>query len=101
MYIRIWRFRPHPGKLSEFLAAYGPEGDWAQLFRTAKGFLGTELVRSATEPDVYLTIDRWDDNRSWEAFRATQQQAYNVLDEKCNSLTLEEREIGTFHTPAA
>lgn len=98
MYLRMWIFRPRPERLVEFLAAYGPEGDWAQLFRSAHGFLGTELVRSAEDPGLYLTIDRWDDNRSWEAFTSSQLRAYAALDQACNALTLEERELGTYHT---
>lgn len=99
MYLRIWIFRPRPERLVEFLNAYGPEGDWAQLFRSAKGFHGTELVQSATDPGLYLTIDRWDDTRSWEAFTSSQLRAYAALDHACNQLTVEERELGTFRTP--
>lgn len=98
MYLRIWIFRPRPERLAEFLAVYGPEGDWTQLFRSARGFLGTELVQSATDPGLYLTIDRWDDDRSWEAFTSSQLRAYAALDKASNALTLEEREIGTYQT---
>ena len=43
-YIRVWRFRPLRNAEAAFESAYGPEGDWARLFRTAPGFLGTKTV---------------------------------------------------------
>jgi hypothetical protein len=34
--------------LWEFESRYGPEGDWAQLFRRAPGYHGSELLRDGT-----------------------------------------------------
>ena len=53
--------------------AYGPEGDWARLFRTAPGFLGTTLLKGEGPPPEYLTLDR-----------------------RCETLTAVEKEIGAF-----
>ena len=96
MFIRIWRFRAAPGKLEAFRAAYGPAGSWSVLFRRAPGFLGTELLSSSTEPDAFLTLDRWESAGAWKAFLAGWQEAYKALDRECEALTVEEREIGSF-----
>lgn len=101
MYIRIWRFRPQPQRVTEFQSVYGPNGDWARLFRLAKGFLDTELIQSTSDSAVYLTIDRWTDAESWEAFKASYAGPYHDLDRRCQELTIEESEVGTFNTPAA
>lgn len=34
----VWRFRPAAGREAEFVAAYGPAGDWARLFARARGY---------------------------------------------------------------
>lgn len=92
MYAALWRFRIVPGRREEFLAAYGPRGEWAQLFHHAEGYLGTELF--AVEENVYLTLDRW---RCREDFARFQQQfaaEYHAFDERCAVLTVEETELG-------
>ena len=51
-YVRTWRFRTAAGRQDEFEKAYGPDGDWAQLFHRGDGYLGTELVRLAPGGDA-------------------------------------------------
>jgi heme-degrading monooxygenase HmoA len=101
MLIRIWQFRPHPDKVPEFQSVYGSRGAWATLFRRSPGFVGTELLQSTSDPNLYVTVDRWEDAASWDAFKQTFSEEYASLDDRCESLTVNESEIGTFHSPAA
>ena len=48
---------------ADFERVYGPEGEWAQFFRSGAGYIGTELLRDVEEPDRYLVIDRWESAR--------------------------------------
>jgi heme-degrading monooxygenase HmoA len=101
MFVRVWQFRVPSEKADEFRAAYGPDGDWAQLFRREAGFLGTELLHSATHPNVYLTIDRWAGPEAWAAFLRAWGDEYLALDRRCKSLIVSEGEIGNFQLTAA
>jgi heme-degrading monooxygenase HmoA len=92
MHVLLWRFRPRPGREEEFVAAYGGDGAWAQLFRTADGFLGTELMRGSD--GVYLTIDRWSSESAWDAFRESHAARHAELDAATAALTLEEAFLG-------
>ena len=47
MFVVVWQFEIAEEKISAFEAAYGPEGNWAQLFRSSPEYLGTELLRDA------------------------------------------------------
>ena len=86
----IWRYTPHPERLPEFLATYASDGVWAELFRQADGYLGTEL-RSL--PDgTYRTIDRWRSADDYRHFHARFAPVYALLDETCEALTLDERQ---------
>jgi quinol monooxygenase YgiN len=96
MFIRIWQFRVASDKADEFREVYGPEGAWAALFRRETGFLGTELLQSATHPNVFLTIDSWDSPEAWAAFLRTWGDDYVVLDRRCEDLVVAKSEIGTF-----
>lgn len=95
-YLRVWRFRPLPNRIEAFEEAYGPEGDWARLFRSANGFLGTTLLKGQGEPAEYLTLDRWVSAQAYEAFRQTRHQEFTALDRHCEALTALEQEIGSY-----
>ncbi|MFL5401755.1 MAG: putative quinol monooxygenase [Gemmatimonadales bacterium] len=95
-FVRVWQFRVPSEKAEEFRAFYGPEGDWATLFRREVGFVGTELLHSATHPNVFLTIDRWVSPEAWAAFLRAWGEDYAALDRRCASMTVSEGEIGNF-----
>ena len=98
MFIRIWQFRVPSDKTDEFRAIYGPDGEWAMLFRREAGVLSTELLHSATHPNIFLTIDRWDSAVAWAAFLRAWGEDYAALDRRCERLTVSEGEIGTFQS---
>ena len=52
----------------EFELVYGPEGEWAEFFRTGQGYIGTELLRDLETPGRYVVIDRWDSPEAYQAF---------------------------------
>ena len=82
--------------IAAFEEAYGPEGDWARLFRTADGFIGTTLLKGDGEPAEYLTLDRWASAQAYEAFRRTRHDEFTALDRRCEALTALEQEIGSY-----
>jgi heme-degrading monooxygenase HmoA len=95
-YAIVWELRPRPGREEEFERAYGPEGDWARLFRRAEGYLGTELLRDPAGPGRYLTIDRWASRAAFAAFKRAHGAEYEALDRACEGLTERESSLGSF-----
>ncbi|WP_157623075.1 hypothetical protein [Solimonas soli] len=89
----VWRYTPDPQRLPEFLATYASDGVWAELFRQADGYLGTEL-RSLAD-GTYRTIDRWRSPDDYRHFRARFAPVYALLDEACAALTLDKRQETT------
>jgi len=96
MFVVVWRFEVAEENLAGFEAAYGPEGSWAQLFRTSPHYQGTELLRDAYVPGVYLTIDRWSSEGEFRAFRREHDQEYERQDRACDALTAKETRIGAY-----
>ncbi|MGN6795980.1 MAG: antibiotic biosynthesis monooxygenase family protein [Streptosporangiaceae bacterium] len=86
MYVRVWQYEVEAGQVDAFLAAYGAHGVWAQLFERAEGFAGTELFRDAERANRFLTIDRWADADSWEAFLHRWEDEYRALDDQLHGL---------------
>jgi heme-degrading monooxygenase HmoA len=90
----LWTYDVKPEYRVRFEAIYSPDGEWAQLFRQAKGYIETELLR---RPDArYATIDRWERAEDFAEFKVEFRIAYEALDERCDSLMLDEQFIGQF-----
>jgi len=96
MFVVVWQFEIAEDKVAGFEAAYGPEGAWAQLFRTSPDYKGTELLRDAYIPGGYLTIDRWTSEEAFRAFRKDHDSEYEVLDRQCDALTSRETRVGAY-----
>lgn len=95
-YMYVWEYRVREDSIERFEQAYGPDGDWAELFRRATGYIRTELHRDLADAQRYLTIDYWDSEESCLAFRDAFAEEFKSLDERCEALTLEEKIIGSF-----
>ena len=98
MYVILWEFVVRPEKVEAFVAAYGSDGPWAQLFAQADGYLGTELLSSAdsSQQQVFITIDRWRTVGHFARFEAQFDTQYRTLDTHLEELTLKERKLGAF-----
>jgi heme-degrading monooxygenase HmoA len=96
VFVVVWQFEIAEENVPAFEAAYGPEGAWAQLFRTSPNYLGTELLRDTYVPLTYLTIDRWASENDFRTFRKDHDLEYESLDRSCDSLTSRETRIGAY-----
>ena len=98
MHVVVWEYTVRPGAEAEFLAHYAADGTWTRLFRRAPGFLETELLRDRRDPSRFATIDRWESESAYRAFRERFAGEYETLDARCAGLTEEERCLGDFET---
>ena len=100
MHYVIWEYEVHPDQAATFERFYGPDGAWARLFRPLRGYLGTELLRDASRPTRYISIDRWESSIAYEAQLGRIRAAYERLDAEAAELTLRERRVGSFDMTA-
>jgi heme-degrading monooxygenase HmoA len=94
----VWLISVRPNRVDEFVEIYGPEGEWAQLFRRAPGYIETALLTDVEEQNRFLVIDRWQDLASFENFKRHHLTEYNALDARCEALTTLEQRIGIFRS---
>ena len=95
-YMYAWEFLAAPGKIAEFKRAYGPEGDWVQLFRRATGYVRSELYHDKANPQRFVTLDYWESEAACNEFRRRYSDEFEDLDVRCEQFTSKEREIGRF-----
>ena len=96
MFVVVWQFEITEEKIAAFEAAYGADGAWARLFAASADYRGTELLRDAYVPGLYLTIDRWASEEAFRAFRKEHDSPYEALDRSCDELTSKETRIGAY-----
>jgi quinol monooxygenase YgiN len=96
MFLALWEFEVKPGCENRFLKVYGPEGDWAKLFRKDANYQETRLLHDPENPAIFLTLDFWASQHAYETFLATHAAKYKGLDAAGEELTLKERKIGWF-----
>src|SRR5436305_15326334 len=86
-------FEAKAGAEEDFVRAYRPDGDWAQLFRRSGGesFLDSQLARDIEIARRFVTIDRWASRAAFDAFKAAAKPEYDALDARCRQLTRSER----------
>ncbi|HEY2071965.1 MAG TPA: antibiotic biosynthesis monooxygenase [Gaiellaceae bacterium] len=83
---------------AEFERTYGPDGEWAQFFRTGRGYIGTELLRDAEIPGRYLVVDRWESAEAYNAFSAEHREEYMRRVDDTRFYYDQELRFGTFET---
>ena len=98
MFGTVWRFVVNGEHRAEFEREYGPDGAWAAFFRSGDGYVRTELLRSTTAADEYVTFDWWESEAAYESFRAANRSHYETIDRGFERLTLREEHLGTFKT---
>lgn len=92
----VWQYTIRADQLSEFLAAYRPDGEWTRLFSQDPNYIKTELLRDSDRSDRYLTIDYWTSRAARDAFRENYSTEFSQLDRKCEQYTLNELFVGDF-----
>lgn len=92
----VWEYRVRPEAAAEFRRTYGPEGEWVRLFRLAAGYVDTVLLQDRQRPDRYVTIDHWETEAAFLAFRHTFARQFGELDRRCERLTMDETPLGSF-----
>ncbi|MFZ0821329.1 MAG: antibiotic biosynthesis monooxygenase [Candidatus Acidiferrales bacterium] len=100
MFVVLWQFQVKHGLEKEFEKVYGPEGAWADLFRASPAYRGTRLLRDTSIPGCYFTMDFWDSQAAYDAFRSENAFAYAEIDRRCESLTESESHVGRFESSA-
>jgi heme-degrading monooxygenase HmoA len=90
MLVIIWEYQVKAERAAEFEEMYATSGKWAELFKGAAGYQGTELLRDPNNARRYLTIDRWDSPEHYERFLSQWKSAYEALEAQSEGLTEKE-----------
>lgn len=96
-FVYIWEYLVKKECLEEFKKAYGPTGDWVQLFKKGIGYNFTELHEDVSNPQRFITVDFWDSKTDRDNFRNQFSKEFIALDKRCENFTAQEKLIGDFY----
>ena len=96
MHVIIWEYQVKVVQQTEFEKVYSPNGKWAELFKLGQGYLETELLQDTTNPNRYLTIDRWASKQDYDEFLFKWEQEYTTLDAHYDNLMEHEALLGVY-----
>ena len=91
-----WQYTIDPDHEQMFLAAYAPDGTWAEFFRQDPGYLRTVLLRDVERPDRFMTVDYWKSKSARDAFHTSNAQRFDEIDQQCETYTVDEKFIGDY-----
>jgi hypothetical protein len=80
-----------PELRAEFEAVYGPEGRWAQFFRSDPAYIETTLER--TGDGEYLVTDHWRTRGDYERFLERNAARYEELSRAGERIYASERRL--------
>ena len=55
----VWQFHVKPGKQQEFEQFYGADGEWSNLARRSRSFLGSSFLRDQANATSYMLVEYW------------------------------------------
>src|SRR2546430_15250714 len=93
-------FEAKAGAEEDFVRAYGPDGDWAQLFRRSGGgaYLDSQLARDIEIARRVVTIDRGASRAAVDPLKGAAKPQDDALDARGRQLTPSGRPVGPFGT---
>lgn len=97
-YLCIWEYIVKPEFTEEFENTYRYDGAWVNLFKKTPGYLGTELLRDADNPNRFVTVDMWESQESRADFMKKFADQYKELDLICEDFTVSENMLGEFNS---
>jgi hypothetical protein len=65
----VWQFQVKPGKQREFEQFYGADGEWSNLARRSRSFLGSSFLRDQASDTTYLLVEYWSEMVVYERHR--------------------------------
>lgn len=92
----VWEYLVKEDETENFISVYSSDGEWAQLFKKYPGYIKTELKRDTSNRQRFITIDHWSSLDTYSTMQKKSKADYNLLDEKCQSYTIQENKIGIF-----
>jgi hypothetical protein len=94
----VWAYEVRQDFIGQFEKAYGPDGDWAKLFKKCSGYIESVLLQDLDIPNRFIVIDCWQSESAYSSMREIIAPEYEYLDKRCKPYSDSESHLGVFET---
>ena len=92
----MWQFDVKPGREKEFEQLYGVDGDWTQINRQTRSYLGSSFLRDQSSASRYIVIEYWSEMLVYEQHRVYRSDAVGSLEQRSAGLVDATEPLGIF-----
>ncbi len=92
----MWQFDVKPGREKEFEQLYGVDGEWTQVNRQTRSYLGSSFLRDQSLASRYIVIEYWSEMLVYEQHRVYRSDAVASLEERSAALVGSTEPMGVF-----
>lgn len=92
----MWQFDVKPGREKEFEQLYGVDGDWTQINRQTRSYLGSSFLRDQSSASRYVVIEYWSEMLVYEQHRVYRSDAVATLEQRSAELVESTEPLGIF-----
>ncbi len=78
----VWQFHVKPGQQEGFEKFYGADGEWSQLGRRSRSFLGSSFLQDQASDAQYLLVEYWSEMVVYERHRQSFVTDLRTLEER-------------------
>ncbi len=92
----VWQLTVHADTTEQFERFYGADGEWTQLSRKSRSFLGSSFLRDLAVPSRYLLVEYWSEMFVYEKHVADFDAQIKALEQRRHEFTASVESLGLF-----
>jgi quinol monooxygenase YgiN len=92
----VWQLTIHENATEQFERFYGADGEWTQLSRRSRSFLGSSFLRDLAVPHRYLLVEYWSEMLVYEKHTADFEPQIKALEDRRQQFTASVESLGLF-----
>lgn len=93
MFQVIWELKVKFKEREKFEKFYAPKGEWVNFFNNSADYEGTEILESGDGDGIFLVIDGWKSEESFQEYIKSRKQEYDLLEEKAKKASKTKKRI--------
>ena len=92
----VWQFDVKRGHENEFEQLYGADGEWTQVNRQTRSYLGSSFLRDQSRTSRYVVVEYWSEMLVYEQHRVYRSDAIMSLEKRSAALVDSREPLGVF-----
>lgn len=92
----LWQFEVRTGREKDFERFYGADGEWTQVNRHSRSYLGSSFLRDQSQSSRYMVIEYWSEMLVYEEHKSFHADARSDLEAHRDELVASVEPLGVY-----